>query len=56
MPKVVSNETAETGLDYKQRGEPGQTYIISASGRPGWIYPKMNSVRTFSPIWLLVTA
>ena len=29
---------------------------MSASGRPGWMYPKTNSVKTLRPIWLLVTA
>lgn len=32
------------------------THSMRASGRPGWMYPKMNSVSTFSPIWLFVTA
>lgn len=29
---------------------------MRANGLPGWIYPYMNSVKTFRPIWLFVTA
>lgn len=40
--------------EQEEKGEA--SYIISARGRPGWMYPNTNSVNTFRPIWLLVTA